>query len=125
MRACSWRGHSRSRAIREGERRLQRSLDAVEECRPRHSGSARSTSGVRQVAVLIWSVQPRAVDTSLAVTLEKLVSDRGASGGLTQFAVCSLESKHPTFQALQRGSAAGRGVSHLLRYAGLLDRARE
>ena len=36
---------------REGEERLQRSLDAVEERRPGHSGSQGSTGGIRPVAV--------------------------------------------------------------------------
>jgi hypothetical protein len=34
------------------KRALRGSLDAVEECRPRHSGSGASTSGVRQITVI-------------------------------------------------------------------------
>ena len=36
---------------REGEERLRRSPDALEECRPGHSGSQGSTGGVRATAV--------------------------------------------------------------------------
>ena len=49
---------------REGEERLRRSLDALEECRPRHSGSQGRTGGIRATAVsgaFLYGVGPSRV----------------------------------------------------------------
>jgi hypothetical protein len=48
---------------REGQERLQRSLSAVEERRPGHSGSQRSTGGIRPVAVMVCGLDDRRVGT--------------------------------------------------------------